>query len=87
MAAGESDEEPTGVRAALFWRRKSSHCRGLLKYNSVPEFQECAFEHYQKMHGELLGWGLIGASSLVCRIQRRTISIRNPKDVLVTKAL
>ena len=58
----------------------------LAKVHSVPEFQECAFEHYQKARG-MLGWSLIGASRLVCRIQRRTISIRNPKDVLVTKAL
>ena len=57
----EATKEPTGVQAALFLAPKSSHCRGLLKVHSVPEFQECAFEHYQKGTGSCLGWGLIGA--------------------------
>lgn len=71
---------------SLFLAPKSSHCRGLLKYTPCPSFRN-ALSNTTKKHGELLGWGLIGASRLVCRIQRRTISIRNPKDVLVTKAL
>jgi hypothetical protein len=57
----------------LFWLR--THCRGLLKYTPCPSFRN-ALSNTTKKHGELLGWGLIGASRLMCRIQRRTISIR-----------
>jgi len=81
----EATKGPTRVRAALFLAPKSPHCRGFAKVQLRARVSGMRFRTLPKRHKELFGWGLIGASRLVCRIQRRTISIGNPKDVLVTK--
>jgi hypothetical protein len=44
----EATKGRLGYGQPFFWRRKVHTAAALLKYNSVPEFQECVFEHYQK---------------------------------------
>src|ERR1700733_5091695 len=82
---GPGEKRTKADWGSLFWPRKP--CRGLpKKYALRAQVSGMRFSNTGKGTGKAAWMGLIGASRLVCRIQRRITSIRKiRKNVLVTK--